>query len=363
MPTSVVIVFGFNPSIVHLGSSYQGIFAISTTLNSFWRRARSANFLAQLRLRGRRCNIIGMAKTRAAAYVVRDPNWIAVKTGSRYLFVKAEDRVEINTSHPGELTWLLDQVTTPIPRKQLESSVATPARLAPAAEIQGWIEQLKDGNILLQGTESELLEKLEGFITFAPAEKFCKHVVFCVTGSVQASAIGPSINKLVTDFAERVDLVVTAAAERFFNPEVFSRMGVRVWRSRTETHGEVRIPHVQLARTADLVLVFPASAASLSRIAQGSCTDLVSTIAIGARGPVVIVPAMNTVMWNSPAVRRNIETVTKDGFYVVHPGPGVALADAKAPRVELGNSGVRLDRLEDLPYLLMHLMAVHAESR
>lgn len=305
-----------------------------------------------------------MAKKKSSSiYYVRDPRWVAVKTRSSCFFLKGEDRLELETPFMAELTRLLDGITAPVARKDFDSLVRSLSTVVPADQVQNWVSALREQGILLEGAERALLEKLQGFVTFAPAEKVCGHLVFCITGSVQASAAGRAVLELMQMFAEKVDVVITEAAEKFYNPELLIRSGARVWRKTTEIQGGIRVPHVQLARAADLVIVFPASAAAISRIAQGACSDLTSMISIATRAPVVIVPGLNEAMWKSPAVQRNVALLERDGFYIVHPGPGVALADADEPKVAIGHSGLSLEDLSDLPYVLMHVMAIHAELR
>ena len=79
------------------------------------------------------------------------------------------------------------------------------------------------------------------------------------------------------------------------------------------------VPHIALAKNADLVAVMPATAGSISRLATGACSDLLSLVAIATTAPVVVAPTMNTAMWDNPAVRRNVDQLRADGVYVVEP--------------------------------------------
>src|SRR5678816_2580275 len=80
------------------------------------------------------------------------------------------------------------------------------------------------------------------------------------------------------------------------------------------------------AEWADLVVVCPASATTVSRIATGDCSDLVAAIVAATRAPVVVVPSMNDAMYGSPAVAANLQTLRDHGRYVVHPALGVEVA-------------------------------------
>ena len=91
-------------------------------------------------------------------------------------------------------------------------------------------------------------------------------------------------------------------------------------------------PHVALAEWADLVIVYPASATTIARLAHGEFSDIVAAVALTTRAPVVIVPSMNAEMLAAPAVQRNLDTLRADGVSIVHGVPGEEAADAPALR-------------------------------
>jgi hypothetical protein len=88
----------------------------------------------------------------------------------------------------------------------------------------------------------------------------------------------------------------------------------------------VPVPHVNLAEWAELVVVCPASATTIARIATGDCSDLVSAIVAATRAPVLIVPSMNDAMYASAAVQDNLELLREHGRWLVHPALGVEVA-------------------------------------
>ena len=100
-----------------------------------------------------------------------------------------------------------------------------------------------------------------------------------------------------------------------------------VWTSLWQRDARAAVPHVALAEWAELVLVYPASATTLSRIATGDCSDLVAAIVAATRAPVVVVPSMNEAMYGSPAVQANLAALRDHGRYVVHPALGIEVAD------------------------------------
>jgi SAM-dependent methyltransferase len=96
--------------------------------------------------------------------------------------------------------------------------------------------------------------------------------------------------------------------------------------------GETRVPHIDLATWADVVLLWPATATTLSRLATGNYDSLVSAIALATSAPVIIAPSMNSGMFAGAAVQRNIEQLVKDGMHVIHPSFGIEVADAPLDR-------------------------------
>jgi 3-polyprenyl-4-hydroxybenzoate decarboxylase len=109
----------------------------------------------------------------------------------------------------------------------------------------------------------------------------------------------------------------------------------QVWGGLWQRSAELPVPHVNLAEWAELVLIYPASATTLSRIATGNCSDLVAAIATATRAPVVVVPSMNDAMYESPAVQANLAALRDHGHHVVHPALGVEVAHPPHARTSL----------------------------
>src|SRR3989442_15074440 len=86
---------------------------------------------------------------------------------------------------------------------------------------------------------------------------------------------------------------------------------------------------MHLAKRAELVLVLPATARTLFRLAHGVCDDLLSLVVCATEAPVVVVPSMNPVMWRNPAVQRNVDLLRRGGRFIVEPGPGWEVAGGK----------------------------------
>jgi phosphopantothenoylcysteine decarboxylase/phosphopantothenate--cysteine ligase len=117
--------------------------------------------------------------------------------------------------------------------------------------------------------------------------------------------------------------VLTAAAGQFVTPlSVASLAGEKVYEHLFSLTDEAEMGHIRLSREADLVVVAPATADLMAKMAAGLADDLASTLLLASDKPVLIAPAMNPQMWAHPATRRNLVRLTRDGVRVVGPNPG-----------------------------------------
>ncbi|MDQ0503658.1 bifunctional phosphopantothenoylcysteine decarboxylase/phosphopantothenate--cysteine ligase CoaBC [Xanthobacter agilis] len=129
-----------------------------------------------------------------------------------------------------------------------------------------------------------------------------------------------------------VRTILTTAAQQFVTPlSVGALSGERVFGDLFDLTAEHDIGHIRLSREADLVVVAPATADLLAKMACGLADDLASTALLATDKPVLVVPAMNPRMWAHPATRRNLATLAADGIAVVGPNAG-----AMAERGEFG---------------------------
>ncbi len=177
-----------------------------------------------------------------------------------------------------------------------------------------------------------------------------RHVVLGVTGSIAAYKAVALLRRL-TERGAQVTVVMTAAAKRFVAPLTFQALSGRpVYDDLFDPRDEIL--HLSLAQAADLFLIAPATADTLARLAAGSANDLLSSLALAARCPVLLAPAMDAVMWEHPLVQRNLEALRGIGVGVIPPesgplasglvGPGrLAAEDAILAAVEarLGSPG------------------------
>ena len=166
------------------------------------------------------------------------------------------------------------------------------------------------------------------------------HILLGVTGSIAAFKAADLTAHLTRDGAE-VTVIMTESAQHFVAPLTFETLARRpVITSLWERTAEVEPVHVELADWADLLVVAPASANFLGKLAHGIADDMLSCMAITMTRPPLIAPAMNDNMYRHPAVQENIRTLTKRGCTFVGPIVG-RLASGK---VALG----RLSDVEDI---------------
>ena len=149
-----------------------------------------------------------------------------------------------------------------------------------------------------------------------------KQVVVGVTGGVAAYKTVELIRLLVKQGAE-VQVVMTAAAQHFVGTATFQAVsGKPVFIDQWDIRMANGMAHIDLTRGADVVLVAPASADFMAKVAHGLADDLLSTLVLARDCPLIVAPAMNRQMWESPATRRNVATLLGDGITVFGPASG-----------------------------------------
>jgi len=149
-----------------------------------------------------------------------------------------------------------------------------------------------------------------------------KRIVLGVTGSIAAYKAADVASKL-TQAGALVDVLLTPSAVQFVTPLTFrSLTGRPVYTDMFNPDTEVAEQHVFLARQADAVLVAPATATTIARLAAGLADDMVSLTVLATRAPVLLAPAMDAQMWENPATQANVETLTQRGMIFVGPAEG-----------------------------------------
>jgi 2-polyprenyl-3-methyl-5-hydroxy-6-metoxy-1,4-benzoquinol methylase/3-polyprenyl-4-hydroxybenzoate decarboxylase len=157
-------------------------------------------------------------------------------------------------------------------------------------------------------------------------------VVLGLTGAV-ATMHAPALVQRLQTRGFRVRVVATPGALRFVQATALESLTHEaVIAGMWPDDGGPRVPHIELAQWADCVLVCPASATTLARMASGSYDSIVAAVALATRAPVLVVPSMNEAMFTSPAVQRNLAQLVADGVHVAAPSLGIEVADRPTER-------------------------------
>jgi phosphopantothenoylcysteine decarboxylase/phosphopantothenate--cysteine ligase len=147
-------------------------------------------------------------------------------------------------------------------------------------------------------------------------------VLLGVTGGIAAYKSPDLVRRLMERGAD-VQVVMTAAAKRFVSPMTFQAVSGRPARSDLwDDTAEAAMGHIELARWAQVVLVAPASADFLARLAGGRADDLLCTLCVATEAPIMLAPAMNRVMWANKATQANVATLVARGVRILGPGSG-----------------------------------------
>ena len=149
-----------------------------------------------------------------------------------------------------------------------------------------------------------------------------KNILLGVTGGIAAYKSADLVRRLRERGAE-VQVVMTRGATEFITPMTFQALSGRPVRTDLwDSAAEAAMGHIELARWADLVLVAPASADFLARLAGGRADDLLTTTCLATTAPLGVAPAMNHQMWLNPATQANVEVLKARGVRVFGPGSG-----------------------------------------
>lgn len=143
-----------------------------------------------------------------------------------------------------------------------------------------------------------------------------------LTGGIAAYKAAELARLLIGQNAA-VQVVMTEAATRFISAATMQALSGRpVYSDLWDTRIDNGMAHIDLSREADLIVVAPASADFLAKLAHGLCDDLLSTLCVARDCPLLVAPAMNRQMWEHPATRRNVAQLRQDGIVVLGPDSG-----------------------------------------
>jgi len=149
-----------------------------------------------------------------------------------------------------------------------------------------------------------------------------KRILLGVTGGIAAYK-SPDLVRRLRERGAEVQVVMTAAAREFVTPTTFQAVSGRTVRTDLwDAAAEAAMGHIELARWADAVLIAPATADFLARLAGGRADDLLATLCLATEAPIAVAPAMNHVMWANAATRANVAELGARGVLVLGPAAG-----------------------------------------
>ncbi|HEX9432416.1 MAG TPA: bifunctional phosphopantothenoylcysteine decarboxylase/phosphopantothenate--cysteine ligase CoaBC [Burkholderiales bacterium] len=149
-----------------------------------------------------------------------------------------------------------------------------------------------------------------------------RKLILGLTGGIAAYKAAELTRLLVKRGAD-VRVVMTEAATRFITPMTLQALsGQPVWTDLWDSRVNDAMGHIELSRDRELIVVAPASADFLAKLANGSAADLLSSLCLARRCPLVVAPAMNVEMWQNAATRRNVARLAEDGVTLAGPAAG-----------------------------------------
>lgn len=149
-----------------------------------------------------------------------------------------------------------------------------------------------------------------------------RSVLLGMTGGIAAYKAAELVRSLVQEEAD-VRVVMTEAATRFVTPHTMQALsGHPVYTDMWDTRIDNGMSHIELSRGAGVIVVAPASADFLAKLAHGAADDLLSTLCLARECPLIVAPAMNRQMWQHPATQRNVAMLREDGVVVLGPDSG-----------------------------------------
>ncbi len=149
-----------------------------------------------------------------------------------------------------------------------------------------------------------------------------KRLLLGITGGVAAYKAA-ALSRLLVKAGADVRVAMTEAATRFVTPVTLQALtGQTVWTDLWDPRVPDNMGHIELSRDRELIVVAPASGNFLGKLAGGLADDLLSTLCLARRCPLMVAPAMNVEMWENPAMQRNLHTLRGDGVFLAGPAAG-----------------------------------------
>lgn len=153
-------------------------------------------------------------------------------------------------------------------------------------------------------------------------ELYGKRILLGVSGGIAAYKVA-ELSRLLVKAGVHVQVTMSEAATRFVTPVTFQALtGHSVFVDQWDARIQNNMPHIDLTRGADAMLIAPASADFLAKLSHGMADDLLSTMTLARDCPLLVAPAMNRQMWENPSTRRNVLQLQDDGVTFIGPGRG-----------------------------------------
>lgn len=199
-------------------------------------------------------------------------------------------------------------------------------------EVRVILRELAEG-----GTEPTETPGARSATVTAPAPRVARAAgeprVTLIIGGGIAAYKGLDLIRRLKERHIQVRCVLTRAAQQFVTPLAASALShERVYTDLFDAESEFDAGHIRLARDCDLIVVAPATADLMAKMAQGHADDLATATLLAANRPILLAPAMNPLMWNNPATRRNVLQLRRDGVHTVGPNAG--------EMAEVGEAGI-----------------------
>lgn len=197
---------------------------------------------------------------------------------------------------------------------------------------------------------------------FDPSLLMDKTILLIISGGIAAYKSLDLIRRL-RERGAHVRAIMTEAAQEFITPlSVGALTADHVYTELFSREDEQDVGHIRLARDCDLILVAPATANLMAKMAHGRADDLAATVLLATDKPIVFAPAMNPLMWSNKATQRNVETLKGDGVYIVGPETGEMAESGEAGRGRLSEVlaivGKVAEILDDSPKPLLGRTAI-----
>lgn len=157
-------------------------------------------------------------------------------------------------------------------------------------------------------------------VTTTSLEK--KRILLGITGGIAAYK-SADLTRRLREVGATVQVVMTENAQQFITPLTLQAVSGRAVRTHLfDPAAEAAMGHIELARWADLILVAPASADFIARLASGRANDLLTTLCLATEAPIMLAPAMNRVMWKNTLTQKNVQVLRKQGVHLIGPAEG-----------------------------------------